>query len=143
MRFCNNCGTQISDDTMFCPSCGARQTNASEDSSNGQTISKSFPKFSDWDGGVLETVINSIIASIMIAITCGIATPWAICYIWNFVIGHVTIDGKRLKFDGNGGELFGQWIIWFILTVITCGIYGFWVTPKLYKWIASHTHFAN
>lgn len=26
MAFCNNCGTQIDDDTRFCPSCGADQT---------------------------------------------------------------------------------------------------------------------
>ena len=99
--------------------------------------------FSTWDGGVLETVIASIIASLLISVTCGIATPWAICYLWKFIIDHATIDGRRLRFDGNGADLLGQWIIWLVLTAITCGIYSFWVMPKMFKWIASHTHFAN
>ncbi len=97
-------------------------------------------KNSTWDGEVLDTIVNSIIASLIISISCGIATPWAICYMMKFVIGHAIIDGKRLSFNGTGGDLFAQWIKWFLLTVITCGIYSFWVTPRLYKWIAEHIH---
>jgi uncharacterized membrane protein YjgN (DUF898 family) len=95
---------------------------------------------STWDGGVFDTVINSIVASLIISFTCGIATPWAICYMMRFVVEHAVIDGKRLTFDGTGGQLFGNWIKWFFLTLITCGIYGFWVTPRLYKWVCSHIH---
>lgn len=97
-------------------------------------------KTSQWDGGVFETIINSIVAGLIAGITFGIATPWAICYMMKFVIGHTIVDGKRLSFDGNGAQLFGNWIKWFVLTVITCGIYGFWVIPRMYQWIASHTH---
>ncbi|MDE5860820.1 MAG: DUF898 domain-containing protein, partial [Ruminococcus sp.] len=76
-------------------------------------------------------------------ITFGIATPWALCIMWNFIVSHVIVDGKRLYFDGNGAQLFGNWIKWFILTIITFGIYGFWVAPKLFDWVAKHTHFQN
>ena len=96
---------------------------------------------SSWDGGVLETLVASIVSSLIVAITCGIATPWAICYMVGFVISHVTIDGRRLTFDGTGAQLFGNWIKWFILCVITCGIYSLWVIPKVYNWVAKHTHF--
>ena len=95
---------------------------------------------STWDGGVLDTVVNSIIASLIISITCGIATPWAVCYMMKFIVGHAIIDGKRMTFTGTGGDLFGQWIKWFLLTIITCGIYSFWVIPRMYKWIAEHIH---
>ena len=100
-------------------------------------------KGSDWDGTVFDTFVNSLGASLIILLTCGIATPWAICFMMKFVIGHATIDGKRLVFEGTGGSLFGNWIKWFLLTIITCGIYGFWVYPRLYKWVASNIHFAN
>ena len=99
-------------------------------------------KVSKYDGTVLETCINSIIASLIIGCTFGIATPWAIWFMYQFIISHVIIDGKRLSFDGNGAQLFGNWIKWFLLMIVTCGIYGFWVAPRLYNWIAKHTHFA-
>jgi len=125
MVYCRKCGTPVEENIGVCAKCGTPI------------------KSSTWDGGVLDTVVNSIVASLMITFTCGIATPWAICYMWKFIIDHVIIDGKRLSFDGNGGQLFGNWIKWFLLTIITCGIYGFWVTPRLYAWIASHTRFEN
>lgn len=98
---------------------------------------------SSWDGGVLETLVAMIVSSLIVTFTCGIATPWAICYMIGFIISHVTIDGRRLTFDGTGAQLFGNWIKWFVLIVITCGIYSFWVIPKVYNWIAKHTHFNN
>lgn len=122
MAFCKNCGNQLSEGDAFCKGCGTPVA------------------ASTWDGGVFDTVINSIVASLIISFTCGIATPWAICYMMKFIIGHAVIDGKRLSFDGNGAQLFGNWIKWLVLTVITCGIYSFWVAPRLYKWVASHIH---
>ena len=102
--------------------------------SNGTRVSR-------FDGSVLDTLLNSLAASCLISLTCGFGTPWAICYMYKFIIGHVIIDGRRLTFDGTGGELLGQWIKWYLLTLVTCGIYGFWVAPRVYDWVASHTHF--
>lgn len=49
---------------------------------------------------------------------------------------------KESYFDGTAAGLFGNWIKWFLLTLITVGIYGFWLDIKLEKWIVSHSHFA-
>lgn len=125
MAYCKKCGSQITEGEPYCKVCGA-------------SLSQST-----WDGGVLETIINSIIASLIISFTCGLATPWAICYMMNFIIEHTVINGKRLRFDGNGAQLFGNWIKWFLLTIVTCGIYSFWVIPQVYKWVASHIHFKD
>lgn len=46
-------------------------------------------------------------------------------------------------FVGKAGSLFGNWIKWLLLTIITFGIYGFWVNIKLKQWIAKHTLFQN
>jgi uncharacterized membrane protein YjgN (DUF898 family) len=126
MAFCKNCGSQVFEGETFCKNCGA-----------------SMATGSTWDGGVFETFVATVVTSLFIFITCGIATPWAICYMIKFITEHAVIDGRRLRFDGTGAQLFGNWIKWLVLLIITCGIYSFWVTPRLYKWIASHIHTAN
>ncbi|MDR0914291.1 MAG: DUF898 domain-containing protein, partial [Oscillospiraceae bacterium] len=55
---------------------------------------------------------------------------------------HTTIDGKRLRFDGKAIQLFGSWIKWLLLCLITLGIYSFWLGIALQKWKTKHTHFA-
>ncbi len=146
MKHCPYCGNQLEDSMKFCSACGNAQPQpqsqpAPQPQVNVYTQPAAAPvRESTWDGGVFDTVINSIVASLIISFTCGIATPWAICYMMRFVVEHAVIDGKRLTFDGTGGQLFGNWLKWFFLTLITCGIYGFWVTPRLYKWVCSHIH---
>lgn len=60
----------------------------------------------------------------------------------NWEVKHMVIEGKRLAFDGSAVQLFGNWIKWLLLTIITLGIYGFWVTIKMKKWVTKHTYFA-
>lgn len=55
---------------------------------------------------------------------------------------HSFIEGKQLVFTGTGAGLFGLWIKWLLLIVITVGIYGFWVAPQIAKWKWEHTSFA-
>lgn len=157
MKTCPYCGNQLADDMQFCNNCGANQYAAPASAAAAQapqyTQAPQYaqPQYaqppvgsvmgSDWDGGVLDTVVNSIVASLIITFTCGIATPWAICYMMKFVISHAIVDGRRLSFTGTGGSLFGNWIKWMLLTVITCGIYSFWVIPRMYKWVVSHIHY--
>jgi len=44
---------------------------------------------------------------------------------------HAMIDGRRLKFTGSALSLFGHWLKWWLLCIITIGIYGFWVASQL------------
>ena len=41
------------------------------------------------------------------------------------------------RFTGSAWGLFGNWIKWWLLIIITIGIYSFWVYPRLTKWIRS------
>lgn len=94
-----------------------------------------------FDGGVLEYWLYQIGGSFLMTITFLIATPWVLCMIERWRVRHIVIDGRRLRFDGTGGQLFGNWIKWLLLTIITIGIYGFWVAVKLEQWKTKHTHF--
>ncbi|MDQ0678178.1 uncharacterized membrane protein YjgN (DUF898 family) [Arthrobacter pascens] len=35
---------------------------------------------------------------------------------------------------GTGWGIFGLWIKWLLLSIITLGIYTFWVYPRLMQW---------
>ena len=95
---------------------------------------------SQFTGGLLGMIGIGILQAFIIIFTLGIGTPWAICLKEEWYVRHTVIDGHRLMFDGNGAQLFGNYIKWFLLTIITFGIYGFWLGIKMKQWVVSHTH---
>ena len=54
---------------------------------------------------------------------------------------NTTIDGKKIKFIGEGSSLLGKFILWYFLTIITLGIYSFWMIAKLEKFKVENTVF--
>ena len=76
-------------------------------------------------------------------VTIGLASPWVICYRIGWDRRHTVYNGRRLAFNGTGIQLFGKWIIWFLLTIVTCGLYSFVMGLKLEQWVLSHTTFAD
>ena len=97
---------------------------------------------SKFTGGLLGMFITDIKAALIIAFTLGIATPWAVCMKEAWYANHTIVDGHQLTFDGKGGELFGQYIKWMLLTIVTFGIYSFWLSIKMKEWVTKHTHMA-
>ena len=93
-------------------------------------------------GGLLGMIGIGILQGLIITFTLGLGLPWAVCLKQRWIAKHTVIDGRKLTFDGTGGQLFGNYIKWFLLTIITFGIYGFWLTIKMQQWITKHTHFA-
>ena len=56
---------------------------------------------------------------------------------------NTTIDGRKVKFVGEGSHLLGKFIVWYLLTIITFGIYGFWAAVKMHKWKTEHVVFVD
>lgn len=96
-----------------------------------------------FDGSVLEYIIYSLGVAFFMILTFGLGLPWALCAWKKWEVRHTIIGGRRLRFDGTGLQLFGNWIKWWFLTLITFGIYGFWVYVRLMQWVTKHTHFAD
>lgn len=96
-----------------------------------------------FDGGLLSLIGWSLLGWLLTVFTLGIAYPWALCMVYGWKINHTVIEGRRLKFNGTGIGLFGNWIKWLLLCIITLGIYGFWLGIALEKWKVKHTTFAN
>ena len=95
---------------------------------------------SKFTGGLLGMIGIGILQGLIIMFTLGIGTPWAICLGQSWYAKHTIIDGHQLVFDGTGAQLFGNYIKWFLLCIITFGIYSFWLTIKMQQWITKHTH---
>jgi uncharacterized membrane protein YjgN (DUF898 family) len=56
-----------------------------------------------------------------------------------FFVDHLLVDGKRVKYAGEYGEVLVFLLTNFLLILITCGIYTFWYVPKQIRFIADHT----
>jgi uncharacterized membrane protein YjgN (DUF898 family) len=61
--------------------------------------------------------------------------------IYGWEVNHSVIEDKREKFHGKALSLFGHWLLWLFLTVITFGIFAFWVYIFLEKWKVKNTTF--
>ncbi|MBO5322396.1 MAG: DUF898 family protein [Clostridia bacterium] len=94
-----------------------------------------------FDGGYWANIGYTLVVNFVTFITFGIAHPWMRCWYQKWLCEHTVINGKRMTFDGKGGDLFVKYIIWLLLSYLTCGIYGLWMAVALKKWITEHTFF--
>lgn len=95
---------------------------------------------SKFTGGLLGMIGIGILEALICFCTLGICFPWALCIKERWYVQHTIIDGHKLTFDGTGIQLFGNYIKWLLLTIITLGIYAFWLTIKMKQWVTKHTH---
>lgn len=95
---------------------------------------------SKFTGGLLGLIGINLLQGFLMMITLGLAFPWTVCIKQRWLARHTYLDGRQLVFDGTGGQLFGNYIKWFLLTIVTFGIYGFWLSLKMQAWIVKHTH---
>ena len=85
-----------------------------------------------FDGGLLQLIGWRILGALITTLTLGICFPWACCMIYNWEVKHTVINGRRLMFTGTAMQLFGSWIKWLLLTIITlvlslvsCAVMGY------------------
>ena len=95
---------------------------------------------SKFTGGLMGLIGITLLQDLLILFTLGLGLPWAVCLKANWMTAHTYIDGRQEYFDGTGGQLFGNYLKWFLLTILTLGIYGFWLNINMKKWITKHTH---
>ncbi|MCL2220243.1 MAG: YjgN family protein [Chitinispirillia bacterium] len=96
-----------------------------------------------FDGGVLDFIGWSIVCLLIVVCTFGLCFPWALCLFAKWAFSHTVIDGRRLQFSGSGMSLFGNYILWWFLTIITFGIYSFWLFNAVMKWAVKNISFAE
>ena len=96
-----------------------------------------------FDGGAGSYLGVGILAFLLTLFTLGIGVPWATVMFHSWRTRHTYINGKRLVFLGSGASLFGNYIKWWFFTIITLGIYSFWLVPRMTKWVVENTDFES
>lgn len=99
--------------------------------------SKSFT----FDGGAATFVGTALLAMLVTVLTLGICYPYALVLRQRWRAKHTYVYGHRLTFTGKATGLFLHWLKWWALSVITLGVYLFWVGPRSTQWVVEHTDF--
>ena len=95
---------------------------------------------SEFKMSAIEMFAYTIALAIGTVCTFGIAYPWLACWQMRAMASATYINGRQLRFDGKGGELFVNWIKWMLFSIITLGIYSIWAVRNMTAWIVEHTH---
>ncbi len=78
---------------------------------------------SKYDGTYWGLLGKTVLAIIISVASLGIAFPWAFTLVHRWVVSKMSLNGKKLRFDGRGGQLFGVWITMYaIMGAITIAI---------------------
>jgi uncharacterized membrane protein YjgN (DUF898 family) len=99
------------------------------------------PRFEGTGG---ELFVTFLVGYLLTMITFGIYAPWFLCKL-NKVLRQRTIILENeqpvgnFDFEGKGGELFVTFLVGYLLTIITVGIYFPWFQVKLMKFFAENT----
>ena len=97
----------------------------------------------DFTGEGGDLFVTFLVGYLLTMVTFGIYMPWFYVKLFKFNADHTkaNIEGHNIgmRFTGEGGELFVIGLVGYLLTVITFGIYSFWLMAKLLKWRLSNT----
>lgn len=104
---------------------------------------KSKYKESQFTGDMFGMLAVNLVTVFVTGITFSLAYPWILCWREKWFKEHTYINGRQLYFTGTGMQLFGNWLKWVLLTIITCGIYSLWLPVKIEQWSVKHTCFAD
>jgi uncharacterized membrane protein YjgN (DUF898 family) len=96
-----------------------------------------------YDGDVLGYLGTRLLAALVTVLTLGFGFPLALVLVQRWNARHLTVGGRRLVFTGRAGDLFREWRTWWPLTVVTLGVYGFSVVPKVRMWVWDHTDYQS
>ncbi|MEC9093777.1 MAG: DUF898 family protein, partial [Planctomycetota bacterium] len=105
---------------------------------DGRTVHLSF----GGSGG--ELFVNVVLGILLTLITFGFYFPWFYCSLirWGLNNTKVNVQGHgalQPSFEGRGGQLLGTFVVGYILSVVTLGLYSFWLQVDLFKFLYGNT----
>lgn len=107
-----------------------------------QYLKKLNPE-SEFNGTTWGMIGLGVIQFFLILFTLGFGAPYAIILGYRWYANHTKLNGKQVVFEGTAWELFGKYIRWTLLTLVTLGIYSFCIPVRLEEWKISKTSLAE
>lgn len=96
--------------------------------------------YGQFDGNSFQFFGYGLLSGLLLTITCFLAGPWVITMIVKWDTKHCVVASNRWKYEGTALGILGQFLIVFLLSFITLGIYAPWGSVRLTKYIVSKTH---
>jgi uncharacterized membrane protein YjgN (DUF898 family) len=98
----------------------------------------------DFAGTGGEMFGKLIVGFLLMGVTLGIYTPWFLAGFYRYIysktsFGPTARGNVKMEFTGSGGELFVTFLVGYLLTMITFGIYGSWFMCNFIKYMTDHT----
>ncbi len=92
-------------------------------------------------GGAAAYIGWQLLRAAVGLVTAGMTAPYLDAAYYRWAWKHTMLDGRQLRFDGRGGQIFWRNMRWMLLTLVTAGVYAFWALPAYARWIAENTHY--
>ena len=95
-------------------------------------------------GHGLEILGLVIIGAILCFFTLGLYLPWYVNNLIRYVAEHAEPSQasggsfSKIHYSGTGAGLFGRFVVWWLLTVVTLGLYSPWAFSSFYGYIVDN-----
>ena len=96
-----------------------------------------------FDGSLLGLLAFTYFYATITVLTAGLLSAWGKCLLNKYIYNHTVISGKRLKFEGQGEDLFPKMFKWDFFKLITFNIYSIWAPTRYKEWEVSKLHFED
>lgn len=94
----------------------------------------------NFSGTPQELQKDFYIGLILTIITLGIYAPWFMVKMRTYFANHSNYGNEPFRLEGaDGAELFKIYIVGFLLTIVTLGIYGSWLQASVIRYFAERT----
>ena len=123
------------------PAGGARAPYGAPAAPGAHGIMPYPPAESKFTGGAFGRFGVNFLVIFVSLITLSLALPAMICFKQRYLASRTFINGRKMYFDGKAMQLIGKYIVWLLLSIVTCGIYLLFLTNRMEKWVTSHKHF--
>ena len=157
-KFCPNCGAPNAANARFCVSCGTQFDAATAGpapqpaqpapayTAAAPAPAPVYPQAvqdapSRFTGGAFANFFIGLISLIVTVCSLFLLYPVMKCWKMRWEVKHTCINVRHMVFDGHAVQLYGKYLLWLVLSLITLGIYYLLcMRINLKKWQTKHTH---
>jgi len=84
-----------------------------------------------------------VLISIVLAYIPVLGWAYLLNYAADWFAENTLVNGRKVAYKAGYGETLKFMFLNSLLLVVTLGIYMFWFAPKMYRYIAEHTHYLD